>query len=156
MEWKNHKICNLALVYGLTGDVRVTLLSTVGAILPDVLECNGWLFRHRTVTHYPWIYLAFLACAGTYTHTSWGLYIAFWLVVGCTLHLVLDALSKTGIPYRTPGGNKCLAFNLYTTHHISEFKVAAVIVALAAATAYFRHFFTMAHFTRSISLIFSR
>lgn len=47
MTWGNHKICNIAMIYAFSGDLKATLVSTLGSILPDILEISG-LFPHRS------------------------------------------------------------------------------------------------------------
>jgi membrane-bound metal-dependent hydrolase YbcI (DUF457 family) len=147
MKWLSHKVCNASMVYAITGDLKATLFSTIGSILPDVLELGG-LIPHRTITHYPIVYIVPFVLLLPYHKTSFNMYAIFWVLVGCMLHLSLDALSKGGIPVLKPFNGKKLALNFYTTHHFSEFYLTGLICIVFSLLGRANGFVAMNHFTQ--------
>lgn len=152
MKWQNHKLCNAAIIYGITGNLQATIFSSIGAILPDVLELNG-VIKHRTITHYPYIYIVPAILLMPFMHTNIYTMTVFWITVGCIIHLILDSASKSGIPYITPYSNNKIALNLYITHHISEWYIAIIITVLFSMLARFNGYMYVDHFVREISNI---
>lgn len=154
MKWQNHKLCNAAIIYGITGNLQATILSTIGAILPDVIELNG-LIRHRTITHYPYIYIIPAILIAPFTHISLYYIILYWVLIGCITHIILDAFSKCGIPYKNPYGSKRIALNLYITHQISEWKIAILIAIAFGMLARFNGYLYTNHFIKELTSIYT-
>lgn len=154
MKWQSHKICNIAIIYGLTGNLKATIFATIGAILPDVMELNG-IIKHRTITHFPWFYVVAIILLIPTMHLNYYVTLGFWTIIGCLLHLTMDAMSKSGIPYRTPYGNKKIALNLYTTHHITEIYIVGLVAILFFVIARINNYTTNDHFTNQIALLIS-
>ncbi len=153
MKWQNHKLCNAAIIYGITGNLRATILSSIGAVLPDILELNG-VIRHRTITHYPYIYIVPAILLIPFMHTNIYYMTLFWVIIGCIIHLILDSASKSGIPYIRPYGNDKIAFNLYTTHHISEWYISIFITLIFGMLARLNNFLYVNHFTNELNIIY--
>lgn len=99
--------------------------AVVAARLPDQLELFMPWVKHRTVTHYAFIWglLAMLLavvpaglwCPGC---PPWGGGLAFGVVFGGFLHVLMDMFSKSGIPV-WPGN--VLAGRVYRTGAVSEY-----------------------------------
>lgn len=153
MQWQNHKLCNSIVIYALTGSLKATILSTIGSILPDVLELGG-IIRHRTITHYPYLYLIPAMMLVPFIHHSIYTQITYWIMIGCITHLALDTASKSGIPYITPYGSKKIALNLYTTFHISEWYISIAITLLFGMLARYNGYLYSTHFTKEILNIY--
>lgn len=132
MQWKNHRITTCAVTYALTGSFPATAIATASSMLPDVLEMK--LLKHRTMTHYPWVFLIPIVLMWSAMQHSPGytLYTAFFIFFGYLCHLAEDFMSKSGIPLVSPFGEPT-GLGLYVTHAPSEFRVALIIVALAVA-----------------------
>jgi membrane-bound metal-dependent hydrolase YbcI (DUF457 family) len=152
MKWQNHKLCNAAIIYGITGNLQATVLSTIGSVLPDVLELNG-VIRHRTITHYPYIYFVPLLFVALFMNQGIYTQIAFWITIGCITHLFFDSLSKSGIPYKYPYGNAKIALNLYTTHQISEWYISITVAIIFGMLARFNGYLYTNHFVSEITNI---
>jgi membrane-bound metal-dependent hydrolase YbcI (DUF457 family) len=97
----------------------------VAARLPDQLEIFTPWAAHRTVTHYAFVWgalslgLAIVPsqfwCPGC---PSWVSEMAFGVVFGGFLHILMDMFSKSGIPV-WPGN--ILAGKIYRTGGVSEY-----------------------------------
>lgn len=136
MQWKNHRLTTFAVTYAMTGSFPATAIATASSMLPDVLEVK--LVRHRTLTHYPWIFLIPVVFMWKAMHHSPGyvLYITFFIMFGYVCHLGEDFLSKSGLPLLSPSG-KHTGCGLYVTHTSSERVVAIAIVACAAVYSWY-------------------
>ena len=155
MRWRNHQIVTGLAVYSITGGFLSAGLAAAGAVLPDVLEIGG-LVKHRSVTHwpYPYLVLSSLLFLWQWRNPSMLLYLLFFLVFGVTMHVILDALSKHGIPVGlSPSAGKRLALDLYKTFTTSEEVTAAGLVVIFLATAYFRGFLSAEHLGLEVSLV---
>ncbi|MES1934319.1 hypothetical protein T35B1_17021 [Salinisphaera shabanensis T35B1] len=110
-----------------------------GSLAPDRMEFPlfGRLFGrvslipHRTLTHSPWLWVAFLFAglvAIRQTH-AWGLLFA-WQWVGFSasglLHLIIDMGSMSGIPLANPFGQR-YSLSLYQTGGLREVGYAVAI-----------------------------
>jgi membrane-bound metal-dependent hydrolase YbcI (DUF457 family) len=130
------------MIYGLTGSFISTLLATAASYLPDLVECNGHLVTHRTVTHWPYLYIVpaiilwILLNAGN--PKLWQ-YIALCLLVGCISHLIADFMSLNGIPFGMPYGPK-YGLKLYITHHSTESITVLLLVCAFLLLAVTRGF----------------
>lgn len=81
-------------------------------------------------------------------------YLLFFLVFGVIMHVMLDALSKHGIPVGlSPSAGKRLAFDLYKTFTPSEEVTAAGLVVVFLTTAYFRGFLSSEHLSLEVNLL---
>jgi inner membrane protein len=149
MKWINHKLCNASMIYAMTGDLKATLFSTIGSIVPDALEIGG-LIKHRTITHYPIVYIVPLVLILPDFKATFLMNAVFWCLVGCMLHVLLDALSKGGIPFFRPFSGKTLALNFYTTYHMSEFYLMGLICISCILLGRANGFLAMNHFTHQI------
>jgi membrane-bound metal-dependent hydrolase YbcI (DUF457 family) len=136
----------------MTGDLKATLFSTMGSILPDALEIKG-LIKHRTITHYPIVYSVPLLVLLPNFKATFLVNAVFWCLVGCMVHLLLDALSKSGIPLFRPFSDKKLAINFYTTHHMSEFYLTGLICISFALLGRANGFLDMNHVTHQIVMV---
>jgi len=136
MQWKNHRLTTCAIVYSLTGSIPATAIATASSVLPDVMEArllkNISLVKHRTLTHYPWLYLvpAVILWRLLQSGPNYVGYLVFFILVGCLCHLAEDFMSRSGIPLLTPGG-KHTGLNFYITKCPSEGFAALAIIALA-------------------------
>jgi membrane-bound metal-dependent hydrolase YbcI (DUF457 family) len=125
-------ICSIALMF-LFG-------CAIGAWAPDWLEgvlfINGYrhsFIPHRTLTHTValWVILLIVAygCL-SYTEDPWQVLLS-WFFIGFTsaglLHVFIDMLSPTGVPLLMPFRTR-LAFTVYKTGRISEYKVIVPVV----------------------------
>ena len=150
MKWHNHKITTIALVYAATGTFVTAALAGIGSVLPDVFEFRG-LLPHRTVTHWPYPYIAlvtilYLMISGS---PSYPVYFLFFVLVGCICHLFEDCLSRGGIPWKTPFGTR-KGFDLYVTKTASEYLTVWVLLFLSATAMIGRGFLNKAYLVDQI------
>ncbi len=153
MKWISHKLCNASVVFALTGNLPVTLLTTVGAVLPDVME--GGIVPHRTVTHYPIVYALPLVALLPFYGKSFPAYALVWVVAGCLSHLFFDSLSKGGISVLQPFTKTKVALNLYVTQRFSEFCFVGLVVVVFNAISRARGFFGAGFFFHQVHSLFS-
>ena len=153
MKWRNHKLVTLCVVYSMTGDVVPTAAAVVGSVLPDLLEFrigkdSAGLIPHRTITHYPPIWIAAFASLWLmYQSTgsaSWIIYAGMFAVLGGLLHLAEDALSKGGIPFFSPYG-KPHGAGVYKVGTTSEEALAFGLVFFFLCIASVRGYFKVEH-----------
>lgn len=119
------------MVYGLTGSFVATGLATATAHLPDLLELGG-LVSHRTMTHWPYIYLvpaALLWVTLNGTQPRVWQYCMLCMLVGCLAHLIEDFMSVGGIPLGSPYGGR-LGLKLYVTNQATEY-IAVLLMCTA-------------------------
>lgn len=154
MRWHNHKLVTFSVVYAATGGLVPSLCAMSGSVLPDVLEIGG-LIKHRTVTHWPYPYLAALIImfAMNSLINSVFTYMMFFVVLGAVMHLLEDVLSIGGLPFgKTPTSNY-YGLGIYRTHSWSEegtmlgFVVAFMLLAWARGFWSGGHFADQIHFT---------
>lgn len=127
----------------------------MGAIVPDVLEVGG-LLKHRAITHWPYPYMAAAALVYLWQWRNPSIipYLLYFFILGVVMHLLLDGLSKTGIPVgSTPAANRRIALNIYTTFTPSEDITAAGLMVIFLATAYFRGFLGGEHIQLEVKMI---
>lgn len=107
----------------------------LGCVLPDALEFRG-VISHRTVTHYPYLYAvpAALVWFALRRQPTYASYVMFFVLIGCLCHLAQDALSKGGIPLKTPWTGRWGA-NFYITRELSEYATAGAIMFAAGMVA---------------------
>ena len=136
MTWKNHRLTTFTIAFALTGSLPATAIATASAVLPDALELNG-ILGHRTVTHYPWFYLAPTAILWGIQRRYPGylLYILFFVLVGCICHLLEDLLSMKGVPLKMPYGCPT-GLKFYATHQSSETFTAWAIIFCSGLLAW--------------------
>ena len=154
MKWRNHKLCTVCVVFAATGRLLPAFIAGLGSILPDVLEAG--LVRHRTLTHWPFVYAALiLSIVPAIRLVSWWAWlIVGCLLIGCILHLAEDALSKGGIPLFNPAGKK-YGLGWYITDTITETFVSAGIVLVALYVAGRRGFLSADFLAEEILWFFS-
>lgn len=154
MSKTGHMITGAALGFILlhaTHDVAASAAVVAGALVPDAAEgVIGYPFGirwsiipHRTLTHWPYLYLAaaFIAhrFAGTGSLGEIAASIVFGLAVGAVLHLALDVLSPCGVPLGNPFGPRTsIGFRrtgntpcLYKTGTLSEWPIIGALIAVA-------------------------
>lgn len=110
--------------------------AVVAARLPDQLELFMPWVKHRTVTHYAFVWgigslllavvPASLWCPGC---PLWGSGIAFGVFFGGFLHVLMDMFSKSGIPV-WPGN--ILAGKAYRTGAASEYLFLGAVCFVCA------------------------
>lgn len=154
MRWRNHNILTGMAVYSITGGFLSAFIASAGAVLPDVLEIGG-LIRHRTITHWPYPYLLVAMFLYWWEKSTPAImpYLLFFLALGVVLHILLDALSLTGVPVGlTPNRPQRVALKIYTTFYASEEITAFGLMAVFMVTAYFRGFLTSEHISQGMKL----
>jgi membrane-bound metal-dependent hydrolase YbcI (DUF457 family) len=122
----------------------------LGARAPDWIELaqfSSFLDRrvsiipHRTITHWPWLWLAALLIATGLTQVyddypgrevAWG---CVGFILSGMLHLLLDSLTPTGIPLGFNPFGKRTAFAYMRNGSYSEFLVSLSAWAVALASA---------------------
>ncbi|WP_429885557.1 metal-dependent hydrolase [Geoalkalibacter halelectricus] len=144
MRWINHQTTTALMVYAATGDVTAATAATLGSVAPDAIE---FFFRgllpHRSLTHWPYLYLALGAGAYWGWQAGDGLlffYLLFF-VVGALIHLAQDALSPGGIPWKHPLGVRS-GLGLYVPFSRSEFIVALALVVIAGSAIWWNDYHT--------------
>lgn len=155
MRWRNHKIVTGLAIYSLTGGFLSAGVAAVGSILPDVLEVGG-ILKHRSITHWPFPYMAAAAVVyfWQWRNSSIIPYLLYFFILGIVMHLLLDGLSKSGIPVGlSPSVDKRIAMNIYKTFTPSEDITAAGLVVIFIATAYFRGFLGGEHIRLEVEMI---
>jgi membrane-bound metal-dependent hydrolase YbcI (DUF457 family) len=150
MVWYNHKLVTLTAVYAVTGGALSAITAASASLLPDVFELGG-VFKHRGASHWPYPYLvvaSILYEISCMTTSLWPFF-AFYLLVGASLHLVEDSLSKSGIPWKSPFGPTKGA-SLYYTGTGSEHILVLVLIIIFLLISHFRDFFTKNHFDNEV------
>lgn len=145
MVWYNHKLVTLTAVYAVTGGFLSAVTAASASLLPDVFELGGVL-KHRGASHWPYPYLgsAFILYITCCLTTSLWPFFAFYLMVGSTLHLLEDSLSKSGIPWKRPSGEPKGA-GLYYTGTGSEQVIVLILIIIFLLICFFRDFLTKEH-----------
>lgn len=175
MNWRNHRITTIAIIYAATGSFTATSLSLIGAVLPDKLEVPSsernrlWgiipygepkrttLIAHRTWTHWPWSYclLALTAWIMFSSSRGWLAYISYALLFvmsGAVCHLFADSLSKGGIPLVAPRGKK-RGVGFYVLGTPSEHYTALGITLFAGVIALFKGYFSKEYLAYEVDLV---
>lgn len=130
MTWYFHKLTTVSLVYAVSGDATASVIAGGASVLPDAIEFPfGGALSHRTITHWPYLYLVLAVGFGfsLFVMDQVLMYFGFWVCIGCLLHVAQDSLSKTGVPFLSPFGQKKGA-GLYKVYSFSEFLVAVSII----------------------------
>ncbi len=138
MTWYFHKLTTFSLVYAASGDATASMIAGVASVIPDTLEMAFFgLIPHRTITHWPYIYMVLIAFFWSLFYSSGQVqfYIALFASIGCLLHVAEDALSKGGIPFCGPFGKKS-GCNFYKIHSLRETLTALAIVVPCLSVAY--------------------
>lgn len=118
------------MVYAATGDFIATTLAVGGAVFPDAAEFPfRFILPHRTLTHWPYPYLAGTLALWWHYRNSGNLilYYVSFLLIGCLLHIFQDFLSKGGIPLKGPF-SKTRGLNFYKIYTLDEVFVTAGLV----------------------------
>lgn len=139
MQWYFHKTTTFALVYAVSGDLTASIVAGVASIIPDAIEMPFMgLIPHRTITHWPYLYLVLIAGFGCAWNLSGhiGFQMGLFVSIGCLLHVAEDALSKTGVPYGWPFGKK-RGLDFYKVHTFREVCTAVTIIVPCFCGAYF-------------------
>lgn len=133
MRWVNHKIIGFAIPFILTRNYLFSFLSAIFSILPDLVEGNRVVLKHRGISHNPFAWLA-LCLAAYWAITLWvgdtvtsALFTWFVLSIasGVFLHLLADSLTMSGIPLY---GDRRLAAKLFRTGSPTEYVISLVIL----------------------------
>ena len=155
MRWRNHKIVAGLAIYSITGGFLSAGVAAVGAILPDVLELGG-LLKHRSITHWPYPYLAVAALVYLWQWRNPSIipYLLYFFILGVVTHLLLDGLSKSGIPVgSSPSADRRIALDIYKTFTPSEEITAAGLMLIFLAAAYSRGFLGGEHIQLEVRMI---
>lgn len=155
MRWRNHKIVTGLAIYSITGGFLSAGLAALGSILPDVLEAGG-LIRHRAVTHWPYPYLVVAAAVYLWQLRNPSIlpYLLYFFVLGVVMHLLIDGLSKSGIPIGgKPSDGHRIALDLYRTFTPSEEITAAGLMVIFIVVAYSRGFLSGEHIRLEVNLV---
>lgn len=104
----------------------------LGARTPDWLEIAWFssggresLIPHRTLTHWPWLWVAALTGVLVFARTQdspqalFAAWVGIGFVAAALLHLVMDALTPMGIPFLTPFGPR-YGVGLFATGKLGE------------------------------------
>ncbi len=115
-----------------------------GGNLPDDLEfpsrpnadgsLRPTLIPHRTITHFPWWYVAAFLLAA-YFRTPLAL-LGAGLALGSLIHLLTDSVSPHGIPLLSFSRSMRPWFVVYKSRTASEWRLILPFVGLAFFTAY--------------------
>lgn len=138
MTWYFHKLTTFSLVYAASGDATASVVASVASVIPDALEMVSFgLIPHRTITHWPYLYMVLIAFFGGLFYSSGQIqfYFAMFVSIGCLLHVAEDALSKGGIPFCGPFGERSGA-DFYKVHTFREVLTALSIVCPCISVAY--------------------
>jgi len=161
MRWSNHKLSTAAIAYAATLDPLATACAVSGCVFPDAIEMvfksrpklgeyPKFSKHHRRLSHWPWSYVVITVSLYLFFKFS-GLLIAkyaAYIVFGSILHLLEDALSISGIPWKTPYGKRVGA-KIYKTFTLSETFTMLGIVGLSGATLFFRNALTIDSVTQN-------
>lgn len=119
----------------------VVAAALAGARAPDALEIYRWrngkrysLIPHRTLTHWPPAWIALALVLVPLVPDDYRLVLVSFLS-SVALHLLLDAITPSGIPLGMPFGRRSSATLYRTGERWSETKVALVLWAAAAPPA---------------------
>ena len=156
MKWINHQTTTFCVTMAAVPDPIMAAMAAVSSSLPDAIESTRGGFRyatHRGVSHdiVFWVPVLF----GLLLVTHWpGLLptlpicqsipqmISIAVAVGVGMHLLMDGMSKGGIP--VAGGGR-INLNLYKTFTLSEYAVAGLICVLSLGIAW-----RLGHLSRSV------
>lgn len=144
-RWAAHSLStqDIAAPPGVVMAMAFLIGALLGARAPDRLECAWWgrlgrrrraLIPHRTLTHWPWLWLSALGMGWWAAHAAgapaWVL--SGWLLVGLAatglLHLVTDLLTPVGIPFGHPFGPR-YGVGLYRSGGMGEWVAVGVFCA---------------------------
>lgn len=114
-----------------------------GASAPDWLEIvihtkntRRSLIPHRTLTHWPVIWLAAAYYVWT-IHFPWIVEsFLFGFIASGLLHIAMDSLSSSGIPLLLPFASFRVKLPLYRTGRISEFFMSVLIIGAFSGISY--------------------
>lgn len=108
MTSQSHKVLTFSIVTALTGNIVAGLLSSFGAVIPDIIEefdpekmkhdknqFIKWIKIHRKISHWPVLYsIAFCISFTIYLiQKNIICYISNYLLIGCLFHIIEDAMS---------------------------------------------------------------
>jgi inner membrane protein len=143
MRWANHKIVTASLVYCTTGKLIPALLAGAGSLFPDLAELG--IIPHRTLTHWPYPYLAlfFVACAWEVFNPSWPCYLLLFLVMGALLHIGEDFLSYSGVPLGVRWDRGYFSARLFETGSRREDGVVLLLVAFSCTVSWYQGTFSL-------------
>lgn len=141
-------LATAAVGIALAPDVDGLLLAAgllAGCNLPDDLEFplnigglrGPTLIPHRSLTHWPWAYVAAIVAARMLLPMPWGL-IAVGAALGALLHLAIDAVSPHGIPWLSPFRPIPPSHAIYRTWTLSEWRIVGPIVTVAIGAVLLR------------------
>lgn len=140
MRWVNHQVVTVASVYAATGNTVAAWLAWAGAILPDAIELPfRGIVKHRSWSHWPYPYMALAAgfwVTGKAIEDPMFAYLGFFFMGGA-LHLLEDAMSPGGIPWKHPFGPR-KGLGIYTPFAKSETYTVAVLIAVSGLIAFLR------------------
>lgn len=115
----------------------------IGASAPDWMEIaihrkdrRYSLIPHRTLTHWPPIWIAFAWYVWELNLPWYVESIAFGFIASSLLHIATDALSKSGVPILLPFASFRMRIPLYSTGRLSESVALIAIIALFSAASF--------------------
>lgn len=144
MKWVNHEILTGVIVYAVTEDFLSAAFSMAGAIFPDKVEgapqanFTVWRKRHRSWSHWPPLYLAFLGLlmspvGSTMPRELLGIReVGIFLMVGALLHIAEDALCGK-VPFLLP--HKKVGIRLFKVGSTAEYLVTIGLILLVLFVA---------------------
>ena len=129
MTWKNHKLVTVTMSYTTGLPVEGIIMVAAASIFPDAIEFILRL-RHRGVSHFWVIYtLAFLIAHFNLINLAPPAPLLLeWFALGCMLHLLQDAMSKSGIELYPGSRKKIILGQLYITKQNSEYAAALIMI----------------------------
>jgi hypothetical protein len=147
MTWVNHKIVGFAIPFMFTRNYLFSFLSAIFSILPDLVEGNRMVLKHRGISHNPFLWLA--VCLSAYAFALFGpvesmlhldpatplpfvpRLLLSWAVLaaasGVFLHLACDSLTMTGVPLY---GNRRFALKLFRTGSPVEYIISMALIVV--------------------------
>jgi inner membrane protein len=153
LKWRNHKAVTLAAVYAASGLLTASVCAMIGSVLPDILECRG-VIEHRTITHWPWLWLGGMFLFWTIYKTSGTSPVYFYFLMcacaGALLHVAEDALSNGGVPVFSPYGEKT-GFGIYKTCSLGEELSTLGMVAIFSLFGWVRGYFDADHILQQLA-----
>ncbi|MFA5353653.1 MAG: metal-dependent hydrolase [Thermodesulfovibrionales bacterium] len=149
MKWLNHRLIGFAVPFIITGDVWLSVASSVFSTIPDSIETLGGrphrykgLMKHRGASHHPitWIGIFFLAWAGyssfvrpliaSLSLAKFGATVFTSFLWGVSLHLVCDLLTKNGLPLSF-NGNRRASVSSLRTGSVTEYVIALALFSFS-------------------------
>lgn len=137
MKFKNHFVANAALSILFNLPLLPFLGFMAGSTLPDTLDKvfsvgdrELWKRIHRTLSHWPWLYVAGVAIVILSGGDGEVGSMALWACLGSLAHLALDVLTPMGIPVFPWSLRKRRSIRLFRTGSFWEYAFLLALVVL--------------------------